>query len=359
MVTGFPPPSDCREPALTATLSIIIPVLNEQDSLSRFLDRTRPCVAQALSLIGPEATAEFLFVDDGSTDRTPDILAILCGLHADVRSIRLSRNFGKEAALAAGLRHAQGGAVIPMDVDLQDPPEVIEAMVRQWLDGAKVVNARRSDRSSDGSFKRWSARAFYRIINWVAETPIPADVGDFRLMDRAAVDVVNQLSESSRFNKGLFSWVGFRVAQVDYVREARDVGQSKWRLGGLVRLALDGIIASSTAPLRIWTYIGAMMALAAIAYAGFLVVNTLTTGIDTPGYASIMVTMLILGAFNLLSIGILGEYVGRIAQEVRNRPLYVIETDSGGPVRDAADTGGRIVPPIDGEETWTAPPMRA
>lgn len=313
---------------VTPSLSIIVPVLNEQESLSRFLERTRPCVDRALALIGPDARAEYLFVDDGSTDRTADVLMLLSRLNSDVRSLRLSRNFGKEAALAAGLRHAAGDAIIPMDVDLQDPPELIPAMVAQWLAGAKVVNARRVDRSSDSRFKRWSANAFYRIINLMADTPIPENVGDFRLLDRVAVDVVNQLSETARFNKGLFSWVGFKVAEVTYEREARAAGDSKWRLRGLWHLALDGITSSTTAPLRIWTYVGGLTALGAVGYAAFLVIHTLITGVDTPGYASIMVSVLMLGALNLLSLGILGEYVGRIAKEVRNRPLYVIEADS-------------------------------
>lgn len=313
---------------MASSLSIIVPVLNEQDSISRFLEAARPHVAAALALIGPDARAEFLFVDDGSTDRTPDILLLLSRLNPDVRSLRLSRNFGKEAALAAGLRHASGDAVIPMDVDLQDPPHVIPAMVRHWLAGAKVVNARRAARLSDGRFKRWTANVFYRVINMMAETPIPENVGDFRLLDRAAVDVINQFSETARFNKGLFSWVGFKLAEVTYDREPRDAGDSKWRLRGLWRLALDGITSSTTAPLRIWTYVGGVTALGAVAYAAFLVINTLVHGVDAPGYASIMVSVLMLGALNLLSLGIMGEYVGRIAKEVRGRPLYIIETDS-------------------------------
>lgn len=316
------------------SLSIIVPVLNEQESISLFLESARPHVDAALTLIGPDARAEYLFVDDGSTDRTADVLMLLSGMNADVRSLRLSRNFGKEAALAAGLRHAQGDAVIPMDVDLQDPPDLIPEMVRQWLAGAKVVNARRTARTSDSRFKRWSANAFYRIINLMADTPIPENVGDFRLLDRVAVDVVNQLSETARFNKGLFSWVGFRVAEVSYERAPREAGDSKWRLRGLWHLALDGITSSTTAPLRIWTYVGGLTALAAVAYAAFLVIHTMVTGVDTPGYASIMVSVLLLGALNLLSLGILGEYVGRIAKEVRNRPLYVIEADS----RQAVET---------------------
>jgi glycosyltransferase involved in cell wall biosynthesis len=326
---------------VTPSLSIIVPVLNEQESISCFLERSRPHVDAALALIGEHARAEYLFVDDGSTDRTADVLMLLSRLNADVRSIRLSRNFGKEAALAAGLRQALGDAVIPMDVDLQDPPEVIPQMVRHWLAGAKVVNARRIDRSSDSRFKRWSANAFYRIINIMADTPIPENVGDFRLLDRVAVDVINQLSEASRFNKGLFSWVGFRVAEVSYERAAREAGDSKWRLRGLWHLALDGITSSTTAPLRIWTYVGGLTALAAVGYASFLVVHTLATGVETPGYASIMVSVLLLGALNLVSLGIMGEYVGRIAKEVRNRPLYVIEADSRD-VKPTSDIEGSV-----------------
>jgi polyisoprenyl-phosphate glycosyltransferase len=338
--------------SVPASLSIVVPVLNEQDSLSAFLERTRPAVNQALALIGDTARAEYLFVDDGSTDRTVDVLAILSRMTSDVRFVKLSRNFGKEAALTAGLRHASGDAVIPMDVDLQDPPEVIPDMVRRWLAGAKVVNARRADRSSDSRWKRWSARAFYNLINMASDERIPADVGDFRLLDRAAVDVINQLGEKARFNKGLFAWVGFRVDEVTYVREARDTGTSKWRVRGLWRLALDGITSTTTAPLRIWTYVGGVTALFAVGYAAVLIGRTLIFGADTPGYASLMVTVLMLGALNLISLGIMGEYVGRIAKEVRGRPIYVVESDSADDItpienNDQEDSG------------WTAQPMRA
>ncbi|MCU0729412.1 MAG: glycosyltransferase family 2 protein, partial [Sphingopyxis sp.] len=321
-------------------------------------ERTRPCVNTALSRIGADATAEYLFVDDGSTDRTPDVLSILSGLSPDVRFLRLSRNFGKEAALAAGLRHARGDAAIPMDVDLQDPPELIPAMVDHWLGGARVVNARRADRASDSVWKRWSARAFYRVINAVADEPIPADVGDYRLLDRAAVTVINQLGEKARFNKGLFSWVGFRVAEVSYVREARDVGTTKWRIRGLWRLALDGITSSTTAPLRVWTYVGAATAVVAMGFAAWLVARTLIFGVDTPGYASLMVTMLMLGAFNLLSLGIMGEYIGRIAKEVRGRPLYIVESDSADTIQPAQSDRNTIHDNQE-ENGWTALPMRA
>ncbi|MDI1296119.1 MAG: glycosyltransferase family 2 protein, partial [bacterium] len=301
------------------TLSIVIPIYNEQDSLSLFLDAARPAVAKALALMGPGAHAEYLFIDDGSTDRTADIVRILSRMNDDVRCISLSRNFGKEAALAAGIDHARGDAVIPIDVDLQDPPAVIVDMVRHWLAGAQVVNARRIDRSTDGWFKRWSAHGFYRILNRVSDYPIPENVGDFRLLDRQAVDVIKQLGEQARFNKGLFSWIGFRVATVDYARAAREAGTTKWRLGKLWSLAIDGITASTTMPLRIWSYIGGSIALLAFAYAAFLAVHTMVTGVDVPGYASIMVAVLMLGGLNLLSLGIIGEYLGRVAREVRQR----------------------------------------
>lgn len=335
------------------TVSIVVPVYNEQDSLSLFLDAARPAVAQALALIGPAARAEYLFVDDGSNDRTADILAILARLNGDVRWIRLSRNFGKEAALAAGIDHARGDAVIPIDVDLQDPPAVIVDMVRHWLAGAQVVNARRMDRSTDGWFKRWSAHGFYRILNRLSDYPIPENVGDFRLLDRQAVDVVKQLGEQARFNKGLFSWIGFRVATVDYSRAPREAGQTKWRLTKLWSLAIDGITASTTMPLRIWSYIGGFIAMLAFAYAAFLVMHTLVTGIDTPGYASIMVAVLGLGGLNLMSLGIIGEYLGRVAREVRQRPLYVIADEQGAPAIPI------VAKPIEESDPWIDQPMRA
>ena len=339
--------------AKSSLLSIVVPVFNEQESISLFLDAARPVVAQALTLIGADARAEFLFVNDGSTDRTGDILAILARLNPDIRHVTLSRNFGKEAALAAGIDRARGDAVIPIDVDLQDPPEVIVAMVRHWLAGAKVVNARRVDRSSDDWFKRWSAHGFYRLINRLSDHPIPENVGDFRLLDRQAVDVIKQLGEQARFTKGLFSWIGFSVATVDYERAPREAGTTKWRVSKLWALAVDGITASTTMPLRIWSYIGGSVALLAFAYAAFLMVHTLLTGIDSPGYASIMVAVLMLGGLNLMSLGIIGEYLGRVAQEVRNRPLYVVAEESEPSAAPA------VRPLSEEEEIWTAQPMRA
>ena len=231
--------------------------------------------------------------------------------------------------MAAGLKYADAAAVIPMDVDLQDPPHLIAEMVAKWQAGAQVVNAKRCDRTSDKFLKRRTARGFYRIYNKLAERPIPDDVGDFRLLDRRVVDTLNRLEESARFNKGLFSWVGFTTETVEYSRPERAVGESKWRYWRLWRLALDGITASSTMPLRIWTYVGGSIAFLSMAYAAFLVLRTLMTGNDVPGYTSTIVAVLFLGGLNLLSLGIMGEYVGRIANEVRRRPLYVVDRIEG------------------------------
>jgi len=338
---------------MLSSISIVIPVYNEQESISAFLDAARPEVGRALALIGPHARAEYLFVNDGSSDRTADILTILARFNPEVRAISLSRNFGKEAALAAGIDHAQGDAVIPIDVDMQDPPELIVDMVREWLAGAQVVNARRVDRSSDGWFKRWSAQRFYRLLNRMSDYPIPENVGDFRLLDRQAVDVIKQLGEQARFNKGLFSWIGFRVATVDYARAPREAGTTKWRWGKLWGLAVDGITASTTMPLRIWSYIGGGIALLAFVYAAFLIAHTVVTGIDVPGYASIMVAVLMLGGLNLLSLGIIGEYLGRVAREVRRRPLYVVDEQG------ASASALSSEPKSGEEEQWTGQSMRA
>ncbi|MFK7944646.1 MAG: glycosyltransferase family 2 protein, partial [Paracoccaceae bacterium] len=293
------------------------------------LERARTAVADALMAIAPDAYAEWVFVNDGSTDATEAVLAGEAARDPLIRVLTLSRNFGKEAALAAGLDHAAGDAVIPIDVDLQDPPELIPDLVAAWRNGAKVVNAQRDDRSTDSRAKRVTARWFYRLYNRLADQPIPEDVGDFRLMDREVVEVIRTLSEHARFNKGLFSWVGFPVATVTYRRDARSAGQSKWPVARLWNLAIDGLVASSTVPLRVWTWLGGLIACGAFAYALFLIAYTLIFGRDTPGFASIMVVMLFLGGLNMLALGILGEYVGRIAEEVRGRPLYVVSGRTG------------------------------
>jgi len=216
-----------------------------------------------------------------------------------------------------------------MDVDLQDPPEVLPRMVEQWLKGAEVVNAIRRRRDTDSAFKRLTARSFYKLYNRIADLPIKSDVGDFRLLDRAVVDALNRLSEGSRFTKALYSWVGYRNVDIEYDRAGRSSGDTKWRFGKLFRFAVDGIIASTTAPLRVWSYIGLFIGLLAFVYAAGITIQTLTFGNDVPGYSSLIVVILLLGGLNLLSLGIMGEYIGRMAQEVRNRPLFVVRDTHG------------------------------
>jgi glycosyltransferase involved in cell wall biosynthesis len=304
-------------------------VFNEQDGIEPFLKRAVPVLEAAAVLIGPGASFEIVFVDDGSTDCT--LAAIAAARRADprIKAIVLSRNFGKDSALAAGLRHATGDAVVPIDVDLQDPPELIPEMVRKWLAGAKVVTAVRADRSSDTALKRFTAKWFYSLYNRMSDRAIEENVGDFRLLDRQVVDVVNDLPERARFMKGLFSWVGFETASVPYVRNQRAEGQSKWTYWRLWNFALDGITASTTAPLRVWTYCGMAIGAAAFLYGFFIIGRTMILGRDMPGYASLITAILFFGGLNLVALGILGEYIGRIFNEVKARPLYIVRTTMG------------------------------
>lgn len=299
-------------------------MLNEEDVIDLFLERVRPAMRDALRLMGEGADYEVVFVDDGSTDATYPRLVAIAQRHPHVKVVRLSRNFGKDAALAAGLAYATGDAAVPIDVDLQDPPEVVVEMVAAWRQGAQVVNAVRADRSSDSRLKRLTAAAFYWLFNKIATQAIEGNVGDFRLLDREVIDAVNRLSERTRFMKSLVSWVGYETVSVSYVRPPRAAGTSKWQYWRLWNFAIDGITGSSTMPLRVWTYLGLLVALAAVAMAIQVVVTTLLYGIDAPGYASLMTVILTLGAFQLISLGVLGEYVGRIANEVRQRPLYIV-----------------------------------
>ncbi len=315
-------------------ISVVVPVFNEEDSVRIFIDRIVPILKGVCENIGSSAKSEIIFVDDGSYDHTVDVIGQVPVDGYTLRLVKLSRNFGKDAALAAGLAHAVGDAVIPMDVDLQDPPELIPDMVREWQNGAMVVNAVRVDRSSDNWFKRKAAATFYNFVNMLSNYPVPKNVGDFRLLDQRVVKLLNAMEERIRFNKGLVAWLGHRTAQVEYSRPAREAGVTKWKVWSLWNFALDGITGSSTFPLRIWSYVGGLLAFVAIAYATFIFFKTLIFGIDEPGYASIMVVVLILGSSNLIALGILGEYVGRISIEVRRRPLYLVEE-----IREASDAG--------------------
>ena len=306
-------------------LSVVVPVKNEEDGILPFVTR----VGAILDGVAEGGGWEILFVDDGSTDATLAAI-VACNLtDARVRGLSLSRNFGKEAALSAGLDHARGSAVIPMDVDMQDPPEVVPEMVAKWREGHEMVFGVRRCRDSDGWAKRITAGLYYRAHNIVSSDKIPENAGDFRLMDRKVVDVIRAMPERNRFMKGLFAWAGFKQAAVEYDRSERETGTTKFNYWKLWTLALDGITSASTVPLRIWSYVGALVALFALGYATFLAVQTMLFGNPVPGYASIMVSVLFLGGVQLISLGVLGEYVGRILTETKQRPLYVVRDTVG------------------------------
>ena len=308
-------------------LSLVIPVKDEEGSIGPCLARVVP-VLEAID--DPVSKSfEILFVDDGSEDGT---LAEIRKAHASdprVRAISLSRNFGKEAALTAGLDAARGMAVVPLDVDLQDPPEALPTMIAEWRAGFDVVYGVRDNRESDSLPKRLTADLYYRAHNWLSRDKIPEHAGDFRLLDRKVVEVIRQMPERNRFMKGLFAWAGFRQTAVPYHREERTVGRTKYNYWKLWTLAIDGITSASTLPLRVWSYLGALVALGALSLAGFIIVRTLITGVEVPGYASLMVAILFLGGLQLLSLGVLGEYVGRILTEAKGRPLYVVRETIG------------------------------
>jgi len=304
-------------------LSLVVPMFNEEEGVQGFFARLIPILRTVTE------DYEVVCIDDGSSDRTLLALALERGKDERIKVLSLSRNFGKDTALSAGLDYARGQAVIPIDADLQDPPELIPQMVAKWREGFDVVYARRTSRDSDDTQKRVTAGMFYRIHNWMADVRIPDNVGDFRLMDRRVVEALKHLPEKTRFMKGLFAWVGFKQVGIDYRREARAAGTTKWRYWKLWNFALDGITASSTVPLRIWTYFGVALGLFSMAYACWLVVHTMIYGNPVPGYASLMVTVLTLGSINIVATGILGEYVGRIYNEVRGRPLYLVRETMG------------------------------
>ena len=308
-------------------LSLIVPVKDEEKAIAPFLARV---VAVLEAIDDPVAKSfEILFVDDGSSDTTLELVRQAHARDPRIRGISLSRNFGKEAALSAGIDVARGKSVVPLDVDLQDPPEALPSMIAKWRDGYDVVYGVRDNRETDSFPKRLTADLYYRAHNWLSTDKIPEHAGDFRLLDRRVVDVIRRMPERNRFMKGLFAWAGFRQAAVSYHREERKIGTTKYNYWKLWTLAIDGITSASTVPLRIWSYLGAMVALGALGYAIFIIVRTITSGIEVPGYASMMVAVLFLGGLQLLSLGVLGEYVGRILTETKGRPLYVIREKIG------------------------------
>ncbi|KRB79362.1 bactoprenol glucosyl transferase [Sphingomonas sp. Root710] len=315
-------------------LSIIVPVKDEEEAIPPFVARMTRVLDALHDPDGRPIGWEILFVDDGSTDMT--MAAILTAHDADARigALSLSRNFGKEAALSAGLDNARGQVVVPIDVDMQDPPEVIGEMIAKWREGYEVVYGVRRNRMTDSLPKRLTADLYYRAHNWLSMDKIPEHAGDFRLLDRKVVEVIKRMPERNRFMKGLFAWSGFRQTAVDYDRVERAVGTTKFNYWKLWTLAIDGITSASTAPLRVWSYIGAVIALIALVYAVFIGLRTIIYGADVAGYPSLMVATLFLGGVQLLSLGVLGEYVGRILVETKHRPIYIIRQRVGCPEED-------------------------
>jgi len=303
-------------------LSVIVPAYNEEEVLPIFHDRLVTALANVKEL---EGRWEVIYVNDGSKDATLRILKDLQLADPAIGVAALSRNFGKEAAMSAGLKLARGDAVILIDADLQDPPELIGDMLRVWLQGADVVNMKRSSRQGETWFKKASAACFYKVINWVSEVHIPENVGDFRLLSRRAVDALNQLPEHNRFMKGLFAWIGYKQVVVEYERHPRAAGETKWPYLKLLNFAVEGITGFSVVPLRLASYAGFLTAFSAFVYALFLLVKTLTIGDSVKGFPTLILTILILGGLQLMAMGIIGEYLGRLFMESKRRPLFLMD----------------------------------
>ncbi len=304
-------------------LSLIAPMYNEEEVVDHFFSAIEQC-------LGPAGIKyEIVCINDGSSDNTLKIITDYAHQYKHIKVLDLSRNFGKELALTAGIDYATGQAAIPIDCDLQDPPEVILEMYGKWREGYDVVLARRSNRDSDTFVKRNTSMLFYKLIDSMSEIHIPANVGDFRLLDRKALDALRMYPERSRFMKGLFASLGFKTAIVEYVRPARAAGETKWNYVKLYSLALEGILSFTSFPLKIWSYLGAAIAFSGFVYGIFTIVKTLYFGIDVPGYASLMVVLLFMSGLILISLGIIGEYLARIFIEVKGRPIYIVRSSVG------------------------------
>jgi len=300
-------------------ISIVIPMYNEAEGLEKLFSRLKPCLEKVTT------DYEIICVNDGSRDDTLERLKAYHKQDPRIKIIHLARNFGKEIGLTSGIDYTIGKCVIPLDADLQDPPEIIPELVAKWKEGYKVVLATRRKRESDSWFKRKTAEWFYRFMNSLSTVKVPHNTGDFRLMDRIVIEAVKKVPERTRFMKGIFAWAGFSTTTVYFDREARAAGNTSWNYWKLWKFALDGIFSFTTVPLHIWTYLGACISLLSFIWAIVIIARTFLFGIVTPGYPSLMVTVLFMGGVQLLSIGIIGEYVGRIYTETKQRPLYVVE----------------------------------
>ena len=299
-------------------ISIVIPLYNEEENIDTLFER----IIDTLERL--KMSYEIICINDGSRDKTLDILIDYHQKNPTIKIINLSRNFGKDIALTAGIDFTKGNAVIPIDADLQDPPELIEQMVQKWQEGYDIVYATRKTREGETWFKRSTANIFYILLDKITKVSIPRNTGDFRLLDRKVVEALKRLPERTRFMKGLFAWVGFKSVSILFERQPRFQGNTKWNYWKLWNFALDGITSFSLLPLKMWTYLGLIISLLSLTYASFLVVRTIFLGIDIPGYASLMVTILFLGGIQLITLGIIGEYLGRVYEEIKGRPLYLV-----------------------------------
>ncbi|MEM8597691.1 MAG: glycosyltransferase family 2 protein [Pseudomonadota bacterium] len=311
-----PMPSSARPGPFS--LSVIVPMYNEAEVVDAFLETLLP-ICRSLT-----DDFEILCVDDGSVDATARLVAAWIEREPAISLMVFTRNFGKEAALTALIDHASGDAVVSIDADLQQPPATIPKLVAKWQEGYDTVCARRADRGTDGKMRALFSRNFYRFFNRIADTSIPLEVSDFRLLDRSVVDALKRLPERTRFMKGLFAWVGFSTAVISYEHSERAGGASSFKFWKLWNLALDGITSFSTFPLRVWSYLGIIAAFFAFLYGSFILLRTLVFGVDVPGYASLLVFVLFLGGIQLISLGVIGEYLGRLMIEAKGRPLYLV-----------------------------------
>lgn len=299
-------------------ISVVVPLYNEEENIDALFRRLL-AVLEALN-----TSYDVICVNDGSRDNTLKNLVEYHQRYPQIKVVNLSRNFGKDTAMSAGIDYSQGMAVIPIDADLQDPPELIAEMIEKWHEGYDVVYASRLVRIGESWFKRFSAEGFYQVINKLSRVSIPPNTGDFRLIDRRVVESIKKMPERQRFMKGIFAWVGYKQTSILFDREPRYQGQTKWNYWKLWDFAIDGITSFSFLPLKVWTYVGLIIALVSLVYASFLILRTIIFGIDVPGYASLMVAVLFLGGIQLLTLGIIGEYIGRVYEEVKGRPLYLV-----------------------------------
>ena len=301
-------------------ISLLIPAYNEQEVLRHLYERLNKLAGQT-----PHYDFEFLFVNDGSRDKTLEIIKGFAEADHRIAYVNLSRNFGKETAMLAGLDHVTGDATVIIDADLQDPPELIPQMITFWEEGYDDIYAKRRSRAGESWFKKITSEVFYKILQKSTDIPIQRDTGDFRLLSRRCVEALRQFRESQRYTKGMFSWIGYKKKEMLYDRDPRAAGETKWNYLKLTNFAIDGITSFTTAPLRISSFFGVIISAASFIYILFLVIRTTFYGSDLAGYPSMMAVILFLGGIQLLSLGVIGEYIGRIFNETKNRPLYLVE----------------------------------